>query len=480
MNTLKSLTRYYPLVDDWQAFSKAVLRPLPRCLWVNTLRISSDEIIPWLRRRDWPEEQVPWQGGAYRLPANADAAHSLAYLAGWIHLQEEVSMLPVHLLDPQPGERVLDLCAAPGNKTAQMAVRMGNTGIVMANDVSGGRLNILRTTRDRLGLLNLAPSTGDAATFEPTGDRRFDRVLADVPCSCEGTSRKHPHVLQQTSPENSRRLSKIQCAILIRAVDVCRAGGRIVYATCTYAPEENEAVVDAALRHFGRKHLRLVPALVPHLQYAPGLTQWGDQVFADGMSRCLRIWPHQNDTGGFFVAVLEKGFRVPTTATPEPPVRSKFDPAPALRLLKNRFGIPPSAFDGLSLFRKNDNYVSITTDEIRSLNRSTPEGLSFIKTNLTHHKLTTQAAMCFGHAADKNFVSLEAHQVRPYLHRQRFYASMSQVRRCTGFGYVIIRFGAHSLGMGMYRPVVGGAWIDSLFPKNWAGVHLSTGHCGPF
>ncbi len=216
-----------------------------------------------------PAIPVVWHPGAYRLPAETDAARRLPYLAGWYHLQEEVSLLPVHLLDPRPGERVLDLCAAPGNKTAQIAVHVGSTGVVVANDLSEQRMNVLRTTRDRLGLLNLVFSAEDARRFQ-TPERLFDRVLADVPCSCEGTVRKYPHAIRHASLQNSLRLASIQRDILLRAVVCCRPGGRIVYSTCTFAPEENEAVVDAVLRHLGPDQVRLVPAGIPHFRFEIG------------------------------------------------------------------------------------------------------------------------------------------------------------------------------------------------------------------
>lgn len=204
-------------------------------------------------------------------------------MTGRLHVQEEVSLLPVPLLDPQPGERVLDLCAAPGNKTAQIATRMHNRGTVVANDLRYGRVDSMRSTLDRLGIANVSATTYDAANYSPEGGS-FDRVLADVPCSCESTSRKQPGVIAQRSA--MRDPTGAQRAILRQAVRRCRPGGRIVYATCTYAPEGNEAIVDAVLRDVGPDALRLRPARIDGVTGSPGLTAWAGLSIRRSRTRC--------------------------------------------------------------------------------------------------------------------------------------------------------------------------------------------------
>ena len=303
MLDLTPFERYRPIIDDWAAFAEALRRPLPTCIWANPLRMPPDELVAWLREQGLDPEPLPWLDHAFRLPADVDIGTRFGYVAGLYHVQEEVSLLPVPLLDPQPGERVLDLCAAPGNKTAQIATRLANRGTVVANDISYGRLAPLRSTLDRLGVANVTTTTCDAANY-PSESGLFDRVLADVPCSCEGTSRKHLSVIEQRAA--MRDMTGAQTAILRKAVQRCRPGGRIVYATCTYAPEENEAVVDAVLRDVGSDRLQVCPARIDGVACDPGLTAWREQTFHPSLTNTMRVWPHQNDTGGFFVAVLEK------------------------------------------------------------------------------------------------------------------------------------------------------------------------------
>lgn len=303
MLDLSPLERYRPIVDDWDAFAAALHRPLPTCIWANPLRTTPEALADGLRDQGLAPEPLPWLDHAFRLPADVEIGNRFAYVTGLYHVQEEVSLLPVPLLDPHPGTRVLDLCAAPGNKTAQIATRLANRGTVVANDISYGRLASMRSTLDRLGIANVSTTTYDAANYPPESGA-FDRVLADVPCSCEGTSRKQPNVIEQRGA--MRDLTGAQRAILRKAVQRCRPGGRIVYATCTYAPEENEAVVDAVLRDVGPDRLRLLPARVEGVASSPGLTAWERHTFHPSLTNAMRVWPHQNDTGGFFVAVLEK------------------------------------------------------------------------------------------------------------------------------------------------------------------------------
>lgn len=303
MASFRAFDRYRPLVDDWEAFTETLRRPLPSCVWTNTLRTTVDRLRAWMRICDLPLHPLPWYPQAFKLPPAISTGNQLPYVAGLYHVQEEVSLLPVALLDPQPGERILDACAAPGNKTAQIAVRMQNRGTLVANDRSPYRMGPLRSTLDRLGVLNVTTTTYDAANYPPESGL-FDRILADVPCSCEGTSRKHPSIVEETEAPGT--LSGMQTAILRKAVQLCRPGGRIVYATCTYAPEENETVVDTILREAGTETLRVLPARLDGFDHAPGLVEWQGRTFHPSLRKTMRVWPHLNDSGGFFVAVLEK------------------------------------------------------------------------------------------------------------------------------------------------------------------------------
>ncbi|MFP4596857.1 MAG: RsmB/NOP family class I SAM-dependent RNA methyltransferase [Persicimonas sp.] len=301
---LAGLERYRSIVGDWDGFAEALSRPLPVCVWTNTLRTRPERLSELMQTGGWAAEPVGWYPGAFRLPPQVSPGKRLEYMAGLYHVQEEVSLIPPVLLEATPDDRVLDMCAAPGNKTAQLAVAMHNRGTLVANDRNYGRIRALRRTIDRLGLANVSVTAYDGANYPPESGS-FDKVLVDAPCSCEGTTRKHPEAIEKLSTNYDCRLAGTQRALLRKAVQRCRVGGRVVYSTCTYAPEENECIVSEVLDELGAA-VRLLPARIEGLRSAPGLTSWKQRQFNDEMTNAMRIWPHQNDTGGFFAALLEK------------------------------------------------------------------------------------------------------------------------------------------------------------------------------
>ncbi|GIV62272.1 RsmB/NOP family class I SAM-dependent RNA methyltransferase [Rhodocaloribacter litoris] len=482
--------RYRPIVDDWDAFIEALARPLPTCVWTNTLRTDPHRVEAQLRAAGFPVTPLRWRPGAFRLPPDADPANLPGYLAGFFHIQEEASMLPVRLLDPRPGGRdprpmrLLDLCAAPGNKTAEMAVALRNGGTIVANDVSRSRLNVLRTTLDRLGLLNVSVTRCDAAGF-PLEAGPFDGILCDVPCSCEGTVRRHPGVVGQSGPAFSARMHRRQRRILARAVRLLRPGGRLVYATCTFAPEENELVVAHVLRHFGDE-LTVCPITLEGLHTTPGLTCWNGQSLPASLRHTRRLWPHHNDTGGFFVALLEKkdlsgrqAIRpVPTGMIPNPD-----EAPPELAFLHERFGFPEDLFAAYAFHRPNKKYLAITSRDHDPPERPAPQhrGLFLLKTSLRHPKLTTGAAQVFGPHATRNVVHLNRADLTAYLNRETIRLPREALEPgvhapgCTGFGYVLVRHEDMTFGLALLKPDDEGAWLKSLFPKTWAGIRAPFG-----
>jgi len=312
-SVMNPLERYRPLVDDYEAFREAASRPLPYVVRVNTIKTSVERARAALDEEGIAYEPMDWNPRLLKLP-DGSPGDSWAYFHGWLHGQEEVSALPARVLDPQPGERVWDAAAAPGSKTTQLAALMDDTGLVVGNDSNLGRLSALRHNAERLGCTSVAVTNQDARNFSvkpfgsETPDRpgafdHFDRALVDAPCSCEGTCRKNPGALDDWTMEHVESVSGIQKGILRRAVQATRPGGEVVYSTCTFAPEENEDVLDHVL---DAEDCRLVDCDVP-LETAPGVTEWEDETFDESVRKAHRIYPHQNDTGGFFVAKLVVG-----------------------------------------------------------------------------------------------------------------------------------------------------------------------------
>lgn len=225
-------------------------------------------------------------------------------------------MAVVPLLDPQPGEWVLDLCAAPGGKATHIASRLGGQGVLVANDLVPGRARTLAANLTRWGARNAAVTAAHPDRLAARLGAVFHRVLVDAPCSGEGMFRKSPEARLAWSPAHVAGSAARQQAILQVAARLVRPGGYLVYSTCTYAPEENEGVVGAFLR--GHPAFRLVaPPALPG--FSPGRPEWLEDPALrqmEALRRCVRLWPHRTTAEGHFVAVLQR--QGPAEESPQP------------------------------------------------------------------------------------------------------------------------------------------------------------------
>jgi 16S rRNA C967 or C1407 C5-methylase (RsmB/RsmF family) len=296
-----SLLRYAELVDDVPAFLEAAARPLPRVVWPNPLKTSPEEITSQIRRRCPEAQPLGWPNGAFLIPAEVNPGKWPEFHLGLIHSQEEVTLYPVFAMDPRPGEAILDMCAAPGNKTVRIGLATGDGARIVANDLSWQRLRALRDMNDRLGLTCIGVRRGNGLHIP--GEERFDRVLLDAPCTGEGTSRKSKGWTRHQKAGDWNKLSTLQRGLLRRALNLTRAGGLVIYCTCTFAPEENEWVLSGIYESVAR----IEPLRLPRgVRTAPGITSWNGTRFRDDAVNAARFWPHHNNTGGFFLAALRK------------------------------------------------------------------------------------------------------------------------------------------------------------------------------
>jgi NOL1/NOP2/fmu family ribosome biogenesis protein len=331
-------------------------------------------------------------------------------------------------------------------------------------------MRAVRQSLERLGIVNVATVVHDGANF-PNSAGLFDRVLVDVPCSCQGTVRRDKKVVARADLEFSSRKVGLQKALLRRAVELCKPGGRIVYATCTYPPEENEVVADAVLREYGGA-VQLRPAHIDDFESSPGLTAWNGQQFDSSLANTMRVWPQQNDTGGFFIAVLEKigddlgsGEMNPRTNT--------FDADNEyLQIVVDRFGIPPEHFQNYRLFEPGGGKLYLVNHDHQAPIAPQPdaEGMLFMRIRVRYPKLTTAAALLFGDAATRNYVDVDDRQAKAYTSRQNFEMSNEQRQHCTDVGYILIRHRGYTLGVGLYYPRENGGVVESMFPKGWSPV----------
>jgi NOL1/NOP2/sun family putative RNA methylase len=319
--SMDHLDRYSKIVPDYPAFRDIQSLPLYNSARINTLKIDREKLLERLREGGVVFRSFDWYPLGLKLDAESPGK-LLENLLGQIHIQEELSMVPPLVLDPQPGERILDMCASPGSKTTQIAQMMDNRGLVIANEPSLGRIAPLRSNCERLGVLNVAVTRYDGRRF-PRGS--FDRVLVDAPCSSEGRERRGPGTLARCSRERSLGLKALQVGLLKSALRLVRPGGVVVYSTCTYAPEENELVVQEALGGkeessncggclVGEQNgysadigaFRLEKVKIAGLKEFPGIVEWEGKRLREELSATARYYPHINDTGGFYVARIVK------------------------------------------------------------------------------------------------------------------------------------------------------------------------------
>jgi NOL1/NOP2/sun family putative RNA methylase len=292
---------YRHIIPDNDAFEACLQTPLETHVRVNRLKASPA----------WAVEQLNSEGGRlrrslahdpclYSAPGLARPGNAPAYFLGWIHPQAFTSCLAAPVLSPLPDACVLDMCAAPGGKTAHMADLMENTGLIVANELYADRQRSLGHTLDRLGVLN-AVITGYQAQEFPMR-QSFDFVLADVPCSGEGTFRTVKPGAVFRRPRNAGHLPGLQKKIIVRGYDLLNPGGRMLYATCTYNPSENEGVVDHLLKE---RDADLLPIRLP-CGVDPGITQWKQWTYDKRLERSARFYPHRTRSVGFFMARIGK------------------------------------------------------------------------------------------------------------------------------------------------------------------------------
>ncbi len=242
------------------------------------------------------QENVPWEPNGYYYDPTARPGLHPYHEVGVYYLQEASAMSAVALLDPQPGERICDLCAAPGGKTTQIAGRMMGDGFLLCNEWSPKRAKILGRNIERMGVANALVTNETADRLAARLPGFFDRVLIDAPCSGEGMFRKEEAAITDWSQETVEMCARRQAEILDAGAELVRPGGRLVYSTCTFAPEENEETVAAFLtRH---------PDFEPEEIDAPWFTPAGPGQF--------RLWPHKLLGEGHFAAVLRRRGNEPT------------------------------------------------------------------------------------------------------------------------------------------------------------------------
>jgi NOL1/NOP2/sun family putative RNA methylase len=289
-------SRYREIIPEFSAFCRSLYAVLPTHLRVNTLKASATTIRLRLERRGLALAPTDQTGLVLRAASLPQPGTLLEYALGLFHPQALSSVMTALAMEPTPDDLVLDLCASPGSKTSLLAQLMENRGAVVANDTSSARIATLTANLKRLGVTNTVLTCYAGQQFPLHG--RFHRVLVDVPCSAEGTLRTGVHGTLPATIRPRPGLVALQRALLLRAFDLLEPGGTLVYSTCTYHPQENEGAIQFLLE---QRPARVQP-IVLDFPHSPGLTRWQETIYDPSIQHCWRIYPHQLDTVGFFLA----------------------------------------------------------------------------------------------------------------------------------------------------------------------------------
>ena len=273
----------HQLGDEYSDFLQALERPRAVALRFNPLKGDAPSL-------PFTGDPVPWEINGYYYDPGARPGLHPYHEAGVYYLQEASAMSAVALLDPQPGERVCDLCAAPGGKTTQIAGRLMGQGFLLGNEIHDKRARILSQNIERMGVANALVCNETPDNLSKRLPGFFDKVLIDAPCSGEGMFRKEEAAVTDWSQETVEMCAQRQAQILDAGARLVRPGGRLVYSTCTFAPEENEQAIESFLARN--------PEFEPEDVQAPWFVQVGVGQF--------RLWPHKLLGEGHFAAVLRR------------------------------------------------------------------------------------------------------------------------------------------------------------------------------
>ena len=294
----------YSKLTDFEEFKKYSLSFLRRSIRVNTLKIPVSDLKKRLEK-DWKLDQIPWCREGFWIKAKKgerrDVGNLTEHLLGYIYVQEAVSMIPPIVLDPKPGETILDIAASPGSKATQIAQYMQNKGILVANDYKADRMKPLCINLQRMGITNSIVTLMQGRLFKGF---QFDKMLVDAPCSGTGTIRKSIKTLRIWNPNMVKRLAGTQRQLLETAFNNLNKDGILVYSTCTLEPEEDEGIIDFLLEKYPNAKLEEIK--LNGLKRSPAILEFEDKEYNPEIKKCLRLWPQDNDTEGFFIAKIKK------------------------------------------------------------------------------------------------------------------------------------------------------------------------------
>lgn len=297
------------LGEEYEVFKEGYSKPYYSGLRVNTLKITPEEfeaICPFSINR------IPWIANGYYYDSNQQPSKHPFYYAGLYYIQEPSAMTPASLLPVEKGDKVLDICAAPGGKSTELGAKLQGEGILVSNDISNSRAKALLKNIELLGISNALVLSEAPNKLADVFPEYFDKILVDAPCSGEGMFRKSPSIMKNWEQYGVEYYNKLQKEIITFAARMLKPGGMMVYSTCTFSPEEDEGTISYLLEQFPEFHVvNAIPGNAMQQKlglsyegFAFGKPEWADG--KDELKNCIRLWPHKLNGEGHFIALLRK------------------------------------------------------------------------------------------------------------------------------------------------------------------------------
>ncbi len=292
------------LKEAYPAFVQSYDNCKYQALRVNPLKTDKEE---FLTKSPFALRPVAWETNGFYYESDNQPGKHPWHEAGVYYIQEPSAMAPVTYLEAKPGEKILDLCAAPGGKSTQIAAALQGKGLLVCNEIHPQRAKILSENVERMGIRNALVTNETPAKLSNTFIEFFDKILVDAPCSGEGMFRKNEEACEEWSLDNVLLCADRQDEILDCAAGMLRPGGRLVYSTCTFAPAENEGSISRFIKRHPEFRIMEVPL---YEGMSTGNTKWTDEP-VEGLENTIRLWPHMLQGEGHYLAVLYKDGEIP-------------------------------------------------------------------------------------------------------------------------------------------------------------------------
>ncbi|HEY5713782.1 MAG TPA: NOL1/NOP2/sun family putative RNA methylase [Candidatus Gracilibacteria bacterium] len=459
----KFLERLKPHIpeSEWEAFVKGVTQPLDRSIRVSNIKYQ-------ISNNGWTLTNVKGISEAFlidREDRSQPLGKTLSHFNGDFYVQTLSSMLPVLALDPQPEEKILDVCAAPGSKSTFLSEKMGNTGVLICNEMSASRIKKLVANLNRTKCLNTAVTQIDGQKLDLWYSQEFQKILLDAPCTSEGHGRKDASFFEKTWKEKAiAQAAKLQRKLIEQAFLVLKEGGEMVYSTCTMAGEENELVVQWLVDNYG-DYLQIIPHGLPKaIPFRAGLKFWGEQeIYPEISKHSARIWPHiESKTFSSEAFYLCKIRKTQGLSRPNPPrkgeletdfkIIKKNERAEIITRLHKTWGLDKALLKDLVLIQKNEILFMATKDTVNFASKNKVQRLGF-KVMDEYGFLSSEFAIAFGEHMNNNIVQLNEDQMPRWMRGEDLPLeglTSPQEDRGALNPEVLIKYKAYTLGTGKW------------------------------